>query len=129
MKKTLEQRLSEIESLIKASPDAVSVTTLEERVKLGDAAKLALSRTLSAWDRSTTSVLRRHSLAGRTSVELNSSPYTLTVRYDHSALDSRWPLGTDDADEAERRANLLLAMAQFRLESDPSLEATPATDD
>ena len=115
--KNFGDRLTALESLVTAAPPAVSVATLLERVRLGEVAKAALERTLSPWDRSTTNILRRHSLAGRTSVELTARPYMLTVRYHMSALDSRWPLGTDETEEAERRSDLLLAMAGFRLET------------
>ena len=39
-----------------------------------------------------------------------------------AAMDISFKVG-----EAERRADLLLAMAGFRLESDPPLDATPAS--
>ena len=114
---TLESRLTALEALTTAAPEALSVATLQERVKLGDVAKTSLERTLRPWtakEGGEYPTLHRDAVAGATTVSLDRFG-TLTVRRQFG-LELRWEVGTEDRSEMIRRADLLLTMAQFRLE-------------
>ena len=128
--RTLEDRLTTLEALVTAAPPALSVATLQERVKLGDAAKAELSRTLLPW--------QTHSVTGspprfyRTSADRRNS-YTVFVpagiigetRYHLGSERSASPqielrIECDPADTARvmQLADLVLAIAGFRLEGE-----------
>ena len=119
--RTLEDRLTALETLVTAAPPALSVDTLRERVKLGDAAKAELSRTLSPWaakESGEYATLYREAMSGTTEVSLNRFG-VLTVRRQFG-LELRWEVGTQDRSEMIRRADLLLVVAEYRLESTPA---------
>ena len=119
--RTLEDRLTTLEALVTAAPPALSVATLQERVKLGDAAKAELSRTLSPWaakESGEYATLYREAMSGTTEVSLNRFG-VLTVRRQFG-LELRWEVGTQDRSEMIRRADLLLVVAEYRLESTPA---------
>ena len=128
--RTLEDRLTALETLVTAAPPALSVDTLRERVKLGDAAKAELSRTLLPWQ--TQNVTNSPPRFYRTSAD-GSNSYTVFVpagiigetRYHIDAdpytkpqIQLRIECDPADTDRVMRLADLVFAVAGFRLEGE-----------
>jgi len=127
-------RLAAIETLVIARPDAVSVKTLEERVKLGKEATEELHKTLLPWGDAEADQkwprFRRKSACGRydallfVAAGINAKHYSLICdHYAPNKVACVIALDPSDVEEVKRRADLILGIADYRLESATPSEA------
>lgn len=122
---SIETRLAAIEALITAAPPAVSVETLLERVRLGEAATKELTRALSPWkeeqSQSQPTRFHRQSVNGRNHYVVHV-PHGETVYHISSDSYANPKIATridcDPADSARvmELADMIFAIAGFRLE-------------
>jgi hypothetical protein len=128
--RTLEDRLTALETLVTAAPPALSVDTLRERVKLGDAAKVELSRTLLPWKaehsegrpprffrrsadgRNDYRVYVPEGIIGETRYHIGADPYA------KPQIQLRIECDPADTARVMQLADLVFAIAGFRLEGE-----------
>lgn len=118
---TFDQRLTAIEHRLTAAPEAVSVKTLLERLRLGQEAETTLLRTLSPWQL-INDTYYRNSMGGKCRYQIRLTLCGhLSVHFDGrenggEMRDGFWRLGKGRKPaELLQWADILLRMTEFRL--------------